>query len=35
MFKAFFIAYLKTIAMARIQLRTETTSPTMLRIFSV
>ena len=36
MFKAFlFFAYLKTIAIARIQLRTETTSPTILRIFSV
>ena len=36
MFEAFFVfAYLKTIAMANIQLRTETTSPTILRIFSV
>ena len=36
MFKAFlFFAYLKNTATARIQLRTETTSPTILRIFSV
>lgn len=36
MFKAFFVfAYLKTNAMAAIQLRTETTSPTILRILSV
>ena len=36
MFKAFFVfTYLKTNAMAAIQLSTEITSPTILRIFSV